>query len=151
MAHGIRWRRSYCDHMLYLNGIWFADFCTEPGHYPLRFFVLNSPDGLIKTPPSIKQTKGIAEGIARRWRRRFRYRFAQLDDAGSDEVYELARHQAAAELGLPLSTFPEECPWTYEQIMDKDFFPDADYAPSSKRPSWRHPNRPGARVLRRSQ
>jgi hypothetical protein len=44
-----------------------------------------------------------------------------------DEVlakwYERARRKAADESGLPLSTFPKECPWTYEQAMDEDFFP----------------------------
>jgi Domain of unknown function DUF29 len=40
-------------------------------------------------------------------------------------VYERARRQAADQSGLPLSTFPEECPWTYEQIMDENFFPCA--------------------------
>lgn len=36
-----------------------------------------------------------------------------------------AREDAASEAQLPESTFPDVCPWTFEQIMDKDFFPGA--------------------------
>jgi hypothetical protein len=39
------------------------------------------------------------------------------------ETYKRARKAAARSSGLPPSTFPEECPWTYEQMMDEDFFP----------------------------
>src|SRR6202008_221753 len=38
------------------------------------------------------------------------------------EVYDDARRDAAHVSGLQLSTFPEQCPWTYEQAMDEDFF-----------------------------
>lgn len=31
---------------------------------------------------------------------------------------------AEAETGLPISTFPSECPWTFEQIMMEGFWPD---------------------------
>jgi Domain of unknown function DUF29 len=132
MAHGIRWRRTGCDRILFLNGIWFAWFCTEPGHWPIRFFLLSSPEGLTEVAPSIKQAKRAAEKIARRWRRRFRYQFAQLDATGSEEpdemvseMYPRAVRAAARSLGLPVSTFPPECPWTWEQIMDENFFPAA--------------------------
>jgi hypothetical protein len=39
------------------------------------------------------------------------------------KTYKDARKDAAHDSRLPLNTFPEECPWTYEQIMDEDFFP----------------------------
>jgi hypothetical protein len=39
------------------------------------------------------------------------------------ETYKRARKAAARSSGLPLSTFPEECPWTYDQIVDEEFFP----------------------------
>jgi hypothetical protein len=39
------------------------------------------------------------------------------------ETYKRARKAAARTSGLPLSTFPEVCPWTYEQVVDEDFFP----------------------------
>jgi Domain of unknown function DUF29 len=39
------------------------------------------------------------------------------------ETYGRARKAAVRSSGLPLSTFPEECPWTYEQMMDEEFFP----------------------------
>ena len=38
--------------------------------------------------------------------------------------YENARIEAAAETGLTEDTFPATCPWTFEQIMDKNFWPD---------------------------
>jgi hypothetical protein len=45
-----------------------------------------------------------------------------------DEVlartYQAARKDATRQSRLPLSTFPEVCPWTYEQIMDEEFFPE---------------------------
>ena len=40
--------------------------------------------------------------------------------------YPLARQDAADETGLPLATFPEACPWTPEQVVDTDFWPEAD-------------------------
>ncbi len=33
------------------------------------------------------------------------------------------REVASEGAGLPLETFPETCPWTAEQILDKDFSP----------------------------
>ena len=39
--------------------------------------------------------------------------------------YPAARMLAYDETGLPLATFPQECPWTAEQILDDDFWPDA--------------------------
>jgi hypothetical protein len=45
--HGLRWHYKHgtCERVLYLNGIWFASLCSEPGHEPLRYFVLDSPEG----------------------------------------------------------------------------------------------------------
>ena len=40
-----------------------------------------------------------------------------------EEEYSPARENAADETGLPLATFPEECPFTLEQITG-DFWPD---------------------------
>ncbi|MCE7026786.1 DUF29 domain-containing protein [Jiella avicenniae] len=39
-------------------------------------------------------------------------------------AYRLARKDAADETGLPLSTFPETCPYTVEQLRDRDFLPE---------------------------
>ncbi len=39
------------------------------------------------------------------------------------EEYPAARKQAADETGLPLTTFPEQCPFTVEQ-MTGDYWPD---------------------------
>lgn len=40
-----------------------------------------------------------------------------------DAAYPGARKRAARETGLPLSTFPETCPFTLDQIEDPDFLP----------------------------
>ena len=32
--------------------------------------------------------------------------------------------QASKETGIELTVFPESCPWTSEQILDQDFFPE---------------------------
>jgi hypothetical protein len=40
------------------------------------------------------------------------------------EAYAVARKQAAAETDLPLATFPIDCPFTYEQVVDEDFLPE---------------------------
>jgi hypothetical protein len=37
--------------------------------------------------------------------------------------YEIARLRASGETGLPLSSFPETCPYSLAQILDPDFLP----------------------------
>jgi Domain of unknown function DUF29 len=39
-------------------------------------------------------------------------------------AYPHAREDAADETDLPLMTFPESCPWSVEQVLDPDFWPD---------------------------
>lgn len=39
------------------------------------------------------------------------------------ERYPAARAHASDETGLPLTTFPTTCPWTAEQALDDDFWP----------------------------
>lgn len=39
-------------------------------------------------------------------------------------TYEGAVKQAAVETGLPRSTFPDTCPFSVEQALDTEFFPD---------------------------
>lgn len=41
------------------------------------------------------------------------------------EVYPHARYLASVETRLPLSTFPEACPWREAQVLDMDFWPQA--------------------------
>jgi hypothetical protein len=31
--------------------------------------------------------------------------------------------------GLPLAIFPEVCPWTPEQVLDANFWPEGEAAP----------------------
>ena len=40
--------------------------------------------------------------------------------------YAHAKRRASIQTELPLETFPEECPWTAEQVLDEDFWPEAD-------------------------
>jgi len=37
------------------------------------------------------------------------------------EAWRFALRLAVRETGLPRSTFPERCPWTFEQVSDPDF------------------------------
>jgi hypothetical protein len=39
-------------------------------------------------------------------------------------AYRLARVEADHETGLARATFPKDCPFTYDQVMDEDFLPD---------------------------
>ena len=67
--------------------------------------------------------------------REARTQFAEgLSDAYADSPqfhhsavrrYRAARREASRQTGLPLATFPETCPWTVEQALDADFWPDA--------------------------
>ncbi|TFF27114.1 DUF29 domain-containing protein [Jiella endophytica] len=41
-----------------------------------------------------------------------------------DEAYRAARVDAADETELPLSTFPETCPYTVDQLRDRDYLPE---------------------------
>jgi hypothetical protein len=41
------------------------------------------------------------------------------------EEYPAACRKASAQTGLPLATFPENCPWTAAQVLDADFWPAA--------------------------
>jgi hypothetical protein len=40
-------------------------------------------------------------------------------------AYGNARDEAYAETGLPRATFPTACPWTFAQMMDAEFWPEA--------------------------
>jgi len=46
-----------------------------------------------------------------------------VPDAVADG-YPDARLDAGDETGLPLATFPATCPWTPEQVLDADFWPE---------------------------
>jgi Domain of unknown function DUF29 len=40
-------------------------------------------------------------------------------------AYRRARLNAADETGLPLTTFPETCPWAIAQVLQEDWWPEA--------------------------
>jgi hypothetical protein len=42
-------------------------------------------------------------------------------------AYLHAREDAADETDLPLTTFPEACPWPVEQVLAPDFWPDTPF------------------------
>jgi len=44
------------------------------------------------------------------------------------KAYRYAVKGASRETGIPASTFPEQCPWTVEQVMDETFWPEAQAA-----------------------
>jgi len=41
-----------------------------------------------------------------------------------NDAYEQATYEAFQETGIDIEVFPKQCPWAYEQIADKDFYPD---------------------------
>lgn len=71
------------------------------------------------------------------WRYTIEEQRAQLEDHLKDNPslagrlpealergYRYALNGAAGETGLSKDAFPTACPWSFEQIMDNDFFPD---------------------------
>jgi len=40
------------------------------------------------------------------------------------EAYPDARQDAALETGIPEESFPDSCPWTIEQILNREFYPE---------------------------
>ena len=41
-----------------------------------------------------------------------------------NQSYQRARHGASKQTGLPLSTFPEECPYLLKDLLNEDWLPD---------------------------
>ena len=77
-----------------------------------------------------KRTRGWRSTI-REQRRRLRLVFKDSPSLEKtyvltvlDGVYEDASQDASEETGLGLETFPETCPYTLEQILNEDFFPE---------------------------
>ena len=71
------------------------------------------------------------------WRATIRVQRRDLSDLFSDNpslkpllpelierAYGSAIIEAESETGLPESTFPAVCPWSFDQMMDGDFWPD---------------------------
>ena len=42
-----------------------------------------------------------------------------------DKAYPLARRNALAETGFPEATFPQDCPYAIEQLLDDRFWPES--------------------------
>jgi Domain of unknown function DUF29 len=45
-------------------------------------------------------------------------------DESLGNAYKIARFKAAKETGLDEKTFPDQCLYTFEQLMDETFFPE---------------------------
>jgi hypothetical protein len=43
-----------------------------------------------------------------------------------DKAYAPARKDVAAETGLPLAAFPASCPFSVEEVLNEEFWPEAD-------------------------
>jgi hypothetical protein len=41
-----------------------------------------------------------------------------------ERAYKRAVIESEAETGLPKSTFPAVCPWSFDEIMAEDFWPE---------------------------
>ncbi|MBP2290868.1 DUF29 domain-containing protein [Azospirillum rugosum] len=50
---------------------------------------------------------------------------SKLDEAISD-AYRLASIEAERETGLSRKIFPAECPWSFRELMNDEFWPDAE-------------------------
>ena len=48
---------------------------------------------------------------------------SKLEEAILD-AYDLAKSGAEKETGIPSASFPETCPWEYEQFINPDFWPE---------------------------
>jgi len=49
-----------------------------------------------------------------------------VETASLHVVYPQARQRAVRETGLPDTTFPGVCPWTTDQVLHDDFWPEGD-------------------------
>ena len=82
--------------------------------------------------PERRRTGHSWRSTIRTQRRELRRLLAQnpglqpLVDPTIADSYAEACLDAADETGLPLTTLPPVCPWTLAQILDADFFPEAD-------------------------
>lgn len=52
------------------------------------------------------------------------YKKFYMRDFNLELAYQLGRDDAIEETGLPESIFPEKCPWTREQLVDRQFIKD---------------------------
>lgn len=41
-----------------------------------------------------------------------------------DKIYTKARKTTIDKTGLPPETFPSKCPFTWEQVLDSEYFPE---------------------------
>ena len=62
--------------------------------------------------------------LAKRLRRNPSLRPAVLEECA--EAYEIARDEAATALGVDEASVPLPCPWTPEQVLDQEFWPEVE-------------------------
>jgi hypothetical protein len=86
---------------------------------------------LLKSHHQPSQRKGGWQASIREHRRRVRRLISKNPSFApklAEEVleqYPLAHIRAAEETGLDYETFPEDCPFTREQVLDPEWLPDA--------------------------
>jgi hypothetical protein len=81
--------------------------------------------------------QGYKQQHLRSWQTSVRNQRLEIEDIISDSpslrramesmlasCYEQAREMAEEETGLPIATFPIECRWSLEQIMNRKFWPE---------------------------
>lgn len=49
-----------------------------------------------------------------------------IDAVNGDKVHAKALHVVARDTGIPKKAFPENCPYTLNQLLDYDFYPESE-------------------------
>jgi ribosomal protein L29 len=75
-----------------------------------------------RSPSRRRSIRQARHAIARRLEQSLSLR--QAVPSLLDGEYRRARREAQDETGLPLATFPESCPWSVDQLLDEDVWPD---------------------------
>jgi hypothetical protein len=65
------------------------------------------------------------DSIARRLRKTPSLKSSLNDPDWWADAWQDARREAEHETGIGYATFPKSCPWSFDQIMDADFWPES--------------------------
>lgn len=85
---------------------------------------------LLKWKYQPNRRSGSWKGTIREHRKRIQYAFEDSPSLKNhyievfEDSYSVARELAADETELPLETFPIECPYPQEQVLDSEFLPE---------------------------
>lgn len=67
------------------------------------------------------------EGIARRLKRTPSLKRSLEDSDWWADAWQDARHDARKETGIEYDRFPRACPWTTEEILNEEWFPEENH------------------------